>query len=201
MRLAQLIKKTLLRVKSKGLRDTLKEAVHFRRVMVAIEQDIEAKPSPMSRRMHRIIVDQSNIRGYRKVPAIKNVRHFCKRGAQSLLLYEDGELAGYQIWTFDKNFIDLRKLDIRMSDDEAYLFDLFVFPRFRATQLTRTLVNETCNYLVSCGVRKIYGFFFEDSAEALLWRQAFPKGREIRKVRTNRLLFVEITGKKLSFRL
>lgn len=194
-----MLKKIILRIKTDGLGGTLKEFVYINRVMIGIEKDIVAQPRIMPQTMHTIILDKSNYQQFRKKYDIGNVIYYCKNGAQCLLLFENETLLGYQLWTFDNNFTDLKKLHITMNSNEAYLFDLFIYPQFRGTTVPKIIATETYNYLVvSQGITKIYGFYFKDNLKALWWHRAYLKCREIKRVSTNRFILFDITKGRIT---
>lgn len=201
MALPHLMKKTWLRFRQEGLRDALREAVYFKRIMVAVAKDLEAGPSLMNPPLRTIIVNGQNYGRYKKYPGIGNVLHHCRRGACALLLFRDMDLLGYQLWTMDKNFADLKKLGLALKDNEAYLFDLFVYPRYRGTAVPKIIATETFNHLVSRGIDKICGFYFKDNFKALWWHKATLKAREIKQVPTSRLFMVEFTAGRITWKL
>ena len=159
MSLLHLFRKTRLRLSAEGLKETLKEFVYFNRIMVSIEKDLQPEPSLMISTMQKIIVNRSNYKEYMERFDIKNVVHYCQHGCQALLIFEGSQLLGYQLWTSESDFIDLAKLKINLKEDEAYGIELFVFPQFRGTRITKIITVETFNYLLSQGIRKIYGFY------------------------------------------
>jgi len=201
MQLYHLARKMFLQLSSEGLKSTLKELIYFNRIMVAIEKDLRAEAGIMKPTMHKIIVDRQNYFEYRNKFNIKNVLYYCRRGAQCLLLFDGKDLLGYQLWTYDSEFSDLRKLGIRMKKGEAYLFDLFVYPPYRGTVVPKIVAIETHNYLLSQGINKIFGFYFKDNIKALWWHKAYLKCKEIKRVPTNRILIFEFTKGKISFKV
>ena len=132
---------------------------------------------------------------------IKNVEYYCKHGSTCLLAIQGFTLLGYQLWTYDNNFKDVKQIEIQLSANDAYLFDFFVFPEYRGTDIPKFITYETFNYLVSKGINKIYGFYFSDNIKALWWHRAFLKCKEIRKVTIHRILFVEIANGKITLNL
>jgi hypothetical protein len=201
MSLLHLLRKAKLRLSTEGFRETIKELIYVNRVMVAIEKDLEPEPSLLTPSMQKIIVNRSNCEEYQERFNIKHVVHYCRLGCEALLLFEGSELLGYQLWTRKREFVDLVKLGIDLKEDEAYGIELFVFPRFRGTHVTRTISVEAFNYMNSLGIKKVYGFFFRDNLKALWWHRAYLKPREIKQVRTTRLLFLELTEGRLTLKL
>ena len=169
--------------------------------MVGIEKPIETVPSLLCGMMNTVVADKENYREYQKRFNIRSLSYYCPRGCECLMLIDGDKCIGYQYWTFDKDFIDLKKLGIMMGDEEAYLFDLFVFQEFRGSDAPKMLTAEMQNQLSSRGIRKIYGFYFQDNIKALWWHKAFFKCQEITKVVNTRIFFLDVTGGKISLNI
>lgn len=201
MALPHLMKKAWLRIRQEGLRDALREIVYLNRTMVAVEKDLEAGPDLIKPPLRAIIVTKQNCGRYKNHGGIGNVLHNCRRGACALLLFKGMDLLGYQLWTLDKDFADLRKLGLTLKDREAYLFDLFVYPQYRGTSVPKIIATETFNHLVSRGINKILGFYFKDNIKALWWHRATLKAREIKRVPATRLFMVEFTAGRITWKI
>ena len=195
MRTFYLLNKLITSLSTEGLKETLKEMVYFNRIMVVIEKNIKMEHSIKDKNMDTIIVNAANYREYQKKYRIN--LHFCKHGSSGLLLCRYNELMGYQFWTFNNNLSVLNQLGISLVKGEAYLYDLYVYPRFRGTVVPRILSVETFNYLVSHGIDKIYGFYFKDNVKALWWHKAYLKCKELRQVAISQFFIFEISGGKL----
>jgi len=201
MNIHHMIKKSVREIRSEGFWHTLREIAYSNRVMVAVEKDIKMTASLLPERMTAIVVDQTNYGTYRKAYDIGSVLSYCKRGAQALMVFEGFRLMGYQLWTRNKDFVDLRKLDIALEDNAAYLFDLFVLPEFRGTVVPKIVATETFNYLASRRIEKIYGFYYKDNIKALWWHRAYLRCREIREVPTRRYFILERTRGRWSLKI
>lgn len=197
MRIFYLFRRFIFRLSTDGILETLKEIIFLNRVMIAIEKNIGFEPNITSNNVHFIIVGPANYKKYQEQYGLKTLEYYSKTGAQCIMAIEGDECLGYQWVTQDNNFKDLRKLGIRLKDSEAYLFDLFVYPQYRGTDIPKMVARETFNHLVSKGVNKIYGFYFSDNIKALWWHRAILKCKEIKKVKIHRFLFFEFLNGRL----
>lgn len=197
MKIMHLLKKTVLRLRTEGFRATLHELFYSGRVMVAVEKEIGPSTSMLKTGMRSEVISRDNYRDYQDKPGVRNIIHYCKHGSYCLAVFEGDTCLGYQLWTNDNKFADLRKLGLALDKDEVYLFDLFVFPAFRGTVVPKIVSVETFNYLASVGTRKICGFFFLDNIKALWWHRAFLKCRETKRVPASRFLFIESVNGRL----
>lgn len=201
MRLGHLIYKCFQKVKSEGIIDTFKEFIYFNRIMIAIEKNLTPQASILEKSMKVIFVNKHNYMEYHNIFNLRRVGYYCKKGAQSCLLFDNDMCIGYQLWTVDSQFKDLKNLDIQLNSNEAYEFDLYVYPKYRGTKAARILTAETDNYLISKGISKIYGFYYSDNVKALWWHRAYLKCKEIKRVKIHRILFFEIVNGKITLNL
>ena len=202
MKIFHYLKKFKLHIEKEGLKNTIQEMIFFNRVMVVIEKEISFTDYDKDSDFNFIILDKNNYAQYSKhTNIIKYVKHFCKNGATCLIAFRGDTLLGYQLWTHDNNFKDLKQIDIQLGADEMYLFDLYVLPEYRGTTIPKHLTYEVFNYLISTGVNKIYGFYFGDNIKALWWHRAFLKCREIKKKKLHRMLCIEFVDGRPYFML
>ena len=193
MKLVHLLRKALFRSRMDGMRDMLRELVYVNRTMVVIEKDIrESRPAPESE-IRFEVVDNSNLKEYGGRAEWRIVSHYCRRGARCVMAYREDTLLGYQFYTRENSFRDLLKMGVSMGKDEAYLFDLFVFPEHRGTDVPKVITAWTFNHLVSEGISKIYGFYYSDNIRSLWWHRAVLKCKELKRIRVNRIFMLEWT--------
>lgn len=198
MKLKYLIQKLKFRIKSEGLDETLKMLVYLNRNMIVVEKQIHPEePLVFDEYTEFIRLDNQNLRLYKKKSGIENFSYYCQKGAECLAAFRNNECIGYQWWTRDNSFADIQKLGIRLAKDEAYLFDLFVSPDYRGTLLPKILVREVFSHLITVGVNKIYGFYFSDNIKALWWHRAILKCKELKRLRSHRVVWLEWTDGKL----
>lgn len=198
MRLIYLLKRLVFQVKVNGLKNAFKEMIYRDRKIIVIEKEIAYEEN-----VYRdddtdfIIIDQFNYGEMKRKFNLGNMEYFVGKNARCMVAVKYGMCAGYQWWTQDNGFRDLRKLRLNLKGNEAYLFDLFVFPEHRGGNVPKSLAVETFNHLCSCGVNKFYGFYFSDNLRALWWHRAFLKAKEINKIKMQRFLFLEIVDGRL----
>lgn len=194
MKILYLFKRLIFRLKTDGLKRTFKDILYFNRSMVVIEKEISSDPIKKTNNIHFIIVDKSNYKQYQKEHNLENIKYYCKQGAKCVMAFKEDKCLGYQWWTQDNKCKDLKKIGVRLKDNEAYLFDLFVFPEFRGTKIPKMIAQETFNCLSSMAVDKIYGYYFADNVKALWWHKAILKCTEINRVKIHRLFFFELVN-------
>jgi GNAT superfamily N-acetyltransferase len=197
MKLVHLLRKAVFRSRMDGMKDMLRELVYVNRTMVVIEKDIRESRPVHEGEIRFVVVDSGNLKKYGGKNEWRIVSHYCSRGARCVMAYREGNLLGYQFYTRENSFRDLVKMGISMGKDEAYLFDLFVFPEHRGTEVPKTITAWTFNHLVSEGISKIYGFYYSDNIRSLWWHRAVLKCREIKRIRAHRIFFFEWTDRTM----
>ncbi|GBC63760.1 hypothetical protein DENIS_4758 [Desulfonema ishimotonii] len=197
MKLLHLVKKLIFHMGTGSLQGVFKEILYFNRIMVVIEKKISAQPRAEADNIRFIIATDSNYKEYQHKYNMENLSYYCERGARCLIAVRGDKCLGYQFWTRDNQFRDLKMLDLKLKENEAYLFDLFVFKELRGTSLPKIISAEAFNHLVSEGVNKIYGYYFSDNIKALWWHKFYLKCREINRVRIHRVFFLELVGRRL----
>jgi len=201
MKFLHFLQKFLLRIRTEGIKATIRELVFIKRTIIVIEKDVTSFSGGVKGDMISIIVDKDNYKKFNKINSIKNIERHIKRGAQALIVLRGGDCLGWQIWTNDGNFIDLKKIGIHMGKDDVYLFDLFVFPKYRGSNITKIICAETYNYLACQGIKKTYGFFYLDNIPSLWWHRAYLKCKEIKRIKVSRFFFVEFARGRLFFNI
>ena len=170
----------------------------FNRIMIVIEKEIHFEPSSYTNNEIIIkILDKNNINDYINNYNINYIKYYCKKGAICLAAFKNNICVGYQFWTQDNNFKDLKQLELTLKDDEVYMFDFFVFPEYRGTKIPKIITRESLNYLSSNGINKIYGFYFSDNIKAAWWHKSYLKCTEIKHVKIHKVLFFEFANGRL----
>ena len=199
MKLFYWVHKLIRMLVAEGLRETLREFIYFNRTQVIIEKRISQEAQIIPKTMQAIIVTADNYLEYQR--RLKINLYLCKRGATGLLLCQGSNVLGFQFWTRDERLNVLNKFGISIEKKDAYLFDFFVFPRYRGTKVPKIISSETHNFLISRGVNRIFGIFFMDNIKSLWWHRAILKCKEIRRVTSSQFLIFEIYNGKLRFNL
>ena len=198
MKLIHLFRKLILQIKTAGIKAAFKEIIFFNRTVIVIEKDISYRDEiKLEDGIEVTVIDNSNRSLIKSKYGINIFQYYPQKGAKCLAIFNENECLGYQWWTQDNKFNDLKKLNLTLKDNEAYLFDFFVFPEYRGTNTPKLITQETFNHLLSDGISKIYGFFFGDNIKALWWHRAVLKAKEIKRIKTHRLFFLEFINGKI----
>lgn len=114
-------------------------------------------------------------------------------GYQGFAMVKGNEVVG-DLWCFipqatlrKKKHPDLEWLDIRLNDEEAYLFDLYVKPEARGKGLANLFLWKTLNLLKERGVTKVYGYYLKNNLPAL-WAHRIMGYKELKTVKRRRLM-------------
>jgi ribosomal protein S18 acetylase RimI-like enzyme len=192
------IGKIRFHLKYNGLKNTLREMVFINRRMIVIEKEIQYSGEGQNKRdIDCEILTNSNYKFFENKYNLNNVKYYAKKNCECLIAIQEGKCVGYQWWTKDNKFKDLKKIGLELKENEAYLFDLFVFPEYRGSNIPKIIANQTFDYLLDSGTQKIYGFYYGDNLKALWWHRAFLKCKEIKKIVSHRIFFINIVNGKL----
>ena len=94
MKIVHLIDKTIQRVRTDGVRSTLKEIVYFNRIMVGIDKIIEPVPSLLRGTMKTVVVDRENYKDYQERFNIRSLSYYCPRACECLILHDANKCFG-----------------------------------------------------------------------------------------------------------
>ena len=87
------------------------------------------------------------------------------------------------------NHPDLRMLGIKCRKGQAYAFDMFLDPTYRGKNLAVPLQRHLHCSLKTDGIKKVYGFYWDDNIPAL-WMHRMLKFTELPKRRVTRFFFL-----------
>lgn len=198
MKLNHLLRKALFRSRMDGIKNMLRELIYLNRTMIVIEKNILESRLVQCDDIRFVVVDHSNLKDFNEKRCAQLVKHYCRRGASCVLAYRGEKILGYQFYCRDNSFSDLVKIGLRIGKEEAYLFDLFVFPEYRGSDVPQKITSGTFRHLMSEGIRKIYGFYFADNIRSLWWHRAVLKCREVKRIKAHRLLLLEWANGKFA---
>lgn len=201
MKLNHLLRKAVFRSRVDGFKEMLREVVYLNRTMIVIEKSILESRMVHCEDIRFLVVDQKNAREFKDRDCGPIVRHHCGRGARCVVAYQGDAILGYQFYTQDNSFPDLSRMGIAVGEHEAYLFDLFVFPAYRGTNVTHKIVSGAFSHLISEGIQKIYGFYYADNVRSLWWHRAILKAKEIKRIRAHRVFIVEWVDGRMAVNL
>ena len=127
----------------------------------------------------------------RRLKAMQNL----KNGWRSFAIVNDSTVVG-DVWciTFHGELAhhvhpDLKMLDIRWEEGEAYAFDMLIHPTYRGKNLAAPLHRFLQLTLKNEGYRKVYGYYWNDNLPAL-WMHRMLKFHELPKRRVSRFFFL-----------
>lgn len=83
---------------------------------------------------------------------------------------------------------DLAWLGIRCERNEAYAFDMHLFPEQRGKNMAVLLQNGALHQMRKKGFVRVFGYYWADYVPAL-WVHRTLKWKEVRRVKVSRLLF------------
>ena len=198
MKAFYLLKRLQLRLSNDGFKKTVKELFYFNRELILVRKDLVSwKAKPFDNDLEYIVVDKTNSVETEKRLNLHLFDHYGKIHCKTLVAIKDEVCVGFIRWTQDKNFKDLRKYNIPLAPDEAYMFDFFLFPTYRGTPVIRDIYHYAMHHLKSIGISRYYGFFYADNVPALWWHRTICRTEEFEKVKAHKLVFLEMINNKL----
>lgn len=177
--------------------------IFLNRVAIPVEMHLDAQPgqeykstSPDYRFLE---LKTADIRGSkwaftvpsRQFKACRNI----KKGFRCFALVKDATVLG-DLWCASpcssENPVahpDLKMLGISCRANEAYAFDMLIDPAYRGKNLAIPLQRSLHTALKSEGIRKVYGFYWQDNIPAL-WMHRMLKFKELPKRIVSRFFFL-----------
>ena len=198
MRISYLIKRLKFRLSIDGLQKTFKEMFFYNREIAVVEKNIDSYgTSKYDKNITYTVVNRKNSKQIEEKFNLPLFDHYAKKNCITLIATQNNECLGFIRWTRDKNFRDLKKFRIDLKDDQAYMFDFFLFPKYRGTPLGKDISTVAIDRLRSLGISKFFGYFFSDNLPALWWHRAILDAVEFKKIKTHRFLTMELVDGKL----
>lgn len=122
-------------------------------------------------------------------------RRYFRNGFRGVAAQRDDHVVG-SVWSVTRSdsrlrwvHDDLRRLRIRLADDEAYMFDMYIEPEHRGVALSTALFRAAFRSLRARGVAKVKGYYVVDNLPAL-WMHRVMAYREVGRVRVRSILGV-----------
>lgn len=118
-----------------------------------------------------------------------------KKGWRDFALAKDGVVIG-DLWCVTPGpnellrHADLEMLGISNQEGEAYAFDMLIDPTYRGKNLAAPLQRALQSTLKKAGIRKVYGFYWDDNLPAL-WMHRMLKFKELSKRSITRFFFIQ----------
>ncbi len=130
---------------------------------------------------------------YQRVSRKLKVDVNLKQGFRSFVLLKGTEIIG-DIWYVlassgnSRPHKDLDLLNVDISPQDVYAFDMFVSPKERGKDLTTAFMGEVLRSLKEAGHSKAYGYFEESNIPAL-WIHRLVGYKELAPVRIRRFFY------------
>jgi GNAT superfamily N-acetyltransferase len=120
-------------------------------------------------------------------------RRYFRNGFRGTAVLRDGHVVG-AVWSVTRAdsrlawvHDDLRRLRIKLSDGEAYMFDMYIEPEHRGLALSTALFRAAYCDVRARGVVKVKGYYVGDNLPAL-WMHRVMRYREVGRVRVRQVL-------------
>lgn len=197
-------------VREKSFREALRKAVSkclmTNQVVVPVYSDLqkfahEVKHDPAVP-LQLLIIDKTNAEQAAPMQKTKSrglkVFSNTEKGYYAYAAVSNGEIIG-DVWCAAPARIkctpihpDLPWLGITCANDEAYMFDLYVYPDSRGKVAASFLLGSALHHLKESGHKRSYGFYEVDNLPALWIHRLFGYS-ELGKRRSYRFLFYKRT--------
>jgi len=198
MKIPYLLQRLRFRLAADGVVKSFKDMVFFNRELVIVEKNLETYQHQIKDdRIRYVMLDIHNSLDFEVRFNLPLFHHYACIGCKTLVAILDDVCVGFIRWTRDNNFWDLKKFNIQMNPNEAYLFDFFIFPEFRGDSYVNDIPTAGIHQLQSRGVNKIYGFYFLDNRQALWWNRAILRVKEVKRLKSHRFLTLDIVEGKV----
>ena len=197
IRFIYLFNRLKFRISIDGFLTCLKEIIYFNKEIILVEKEI--KPSDIkdfSKDLHYTIIDTKNSKSIEKKYHLPLFDYYAQINCKTLIAEYENDLVGFIRWTEDKNFRDLLKFEMQLKPNEAYMFDFFLFPKYRGSSRINDISNFAMNHLKSIGKEKFYGFVFSDNVPALWWHRTVLRAHEYKKLKLSKFIILEWSKKE-----
>jgi GNAT superfamily N-acetyltransferase len=175
-----------------GFKKMIKDLIYFNRIIILVEKDLLSwEPKEYNKDLEYIIVNRDNSKMIEKRYNLPLFDFYVQKRCHSFIAVKDNKCLGFIRWTEDKNFRDLKKFGIALKDNQAYMFDFFVFPEYRGSSAGKDITQYAIQYLKDKGIEKYYGYFYSDNFPALWWHRTVCKTREYKKLKTHKFIIIE----------
>jgi GNAT superfamily N-acetyltransferase len=187
-----------------GVRSAAKKLVYWQRQVIPVVKNLENVELIKNKGFEELEffeitkADDDPHRFFHPVKSRKYKRHkYLNEGFKAFAVINGHEIAG-DVWYTDaksanKPISDLKWLNIRLAQNEAYMFDMFVSPHQRGHHVNNFLVNRAMMALKHKGFKKIYGYYNADNLAAL-WFHRMHRYTELEKLTVKQF----ILSKKVS---
>jgi GNAT superfamily N-acetyltransferase len=189
-----------------GLKDLIRKRAHWKRAATPVEMDLTTLPSTgdlLQGSGYRFVeLKTAEIRAGEWSFALPSRRfkafRYLRKGFRGFGVVEGRVVVG-DIWCILPSedgptitHTDLDMLSISCSEGEAYAFDMLIDPAHRGKNLAVPLQRGLQSTLKVEGLKKVYGFYWDDNIPAL-WMHRMLKFKELPKRQVSRFFFIRFT--------
>ena len=89
---------------------------------------------------------------------------------------------------------DLKLLNLKVGDSEAYMFDMHISPDIRGGGLVNYFLGEALTCLKNKGITKVYGYYFSDHLQGLWMHKTMGYTEKYRKNMQRFIMIRRIVG-------
>ncbi len=190
------------RLKSDGVKGVIKETIFLNRKAVTFEKDLSDFKADVKLTKDSNIeikkISNSNSKIEYKFPNksryLKTLNNI-KKGYETFVLIRNEEIIG-DCWfatslEADKKMLhhDLDLFGIKPVQKSAYMFDMYVKPEERGTEVTNSILKYAYNDFSKRGITKVYTYVMADNTPAI-WMVRMLGFKELKKLSMQRFLFL-----------
>ena len=196
------INQLIERLKSDGVRGIIKETIFFNRIAVTFEKNLSdfrgeievSNNSNIEIKNISKIDTKINYKFTNKSRYLKTINNI-KKGYETFVLIRDKEIIG-DCWfatslEADKKMLhpDLKLFGIKPVQKSAYMFDMYVKPEERGTDVTNSILKYAYTNFSERGITKVYTYVMADNTPAI-WMVRMLGFKELKKLNMRRFLFL-----------
>jgi GNAT superfamily N-acetyltransferase len=121
--------------------------------------------------------------------------YYLSKGYRGFALVKENEVLG-DMWyvgtrTDNKGILhpDMKWLGIRCGANEAYAFDMYLYPEKRGKNMATLLQNGTLHEMKKDGFKIAFGYYSANYTPAL-WMHRMLRWKELRRIKVSRFFFI-----------
>jgi hypothetical protein len=187
----------LFHLRYDGLKNALQQVFFVNKSIIIVTKKIGEKYELKNKNIKFITVDKHNYKILCKKYSLHAIQYYAIKHANCLIALKNKRPIGHIWWIKNSEQKKLSKLGLKIGDDEAYLFGLFVLPEHRGTYITNLIVFEVLNNLFDKGVKRCFGFYVSHNVRAMWFHNTMLKSKEIKRLKMHRFFLFEIIDGKL----
>ena len=121
--------------------------------------------------------------------------YYLKKGYRGFALVRGNEVCG-DIWYIGARIDrqgplhpDMKWLGIRCGVNEAYAFDMYLYPEQRGNNMATWLQNGALHEMRTVGFTKVFGYYWVKNIPAL-WAHRMLRCKELKRIKLSRFFFI-----------